>query len=243
VVSFADALELIEGVEGWLTGAQARTLWDAARRVPAEGTIVEIGSFRGRSTIVLALAADASAHVVAIDPHGGGDRGPQEIAPDRARGDLDHAAFCANLERAGVAGRVMHVRVPSAAALGAIADAVDLLYVDGAHRYGPARADIERWGGRVRQGGAMLIHDAFSALGVTMAQARGLMLSPEWRYRGRVGSLAQYTREPLGSPQRVLNAARQAAAFAYFARNLLVKVLITLRLTGLLGRPRASWPY
>ena len=56
--------------------------------------IVEIGSFRGRSAIVLARAAPEGAEVVAIDPHLGSDRGPQEIAEDRALGE------------AGVAGAV-----------------------------------------------------------------------------------------------------------------------------------------
>ena len=125
----------------------------------------------------------------------------------------------------------------------AVAGEVGLLYIDGAHRYGPARADIEQWGARVPEGGSMLIHDSFSAIGVTLAQARVLMLSRGWRYLGRVGSLAQYAREPLGPAQRLANAARQAAGLAYFARNLLVKVLITLRLPRLLGRPGAHWPY
>ena len=37
--------------------------------------------------------------VVAIDPHGGGDRGPQEITPDAERGNEDNQVFRANLER------------------------------------------------------------------------------------------------------------------------------------------------
>ena len=47
------------------------------------GRIVEIGSFRGRSTIVLRRAAAPGVELVAIDPHGGGDRGPQEISAGR----------------------------------------------------------------------------------------------------------------------------------------------------------------
>ena len=83
---FAPVLAAVAGVEGWMTDAQARRLWDGARRVAPGGRIVEIGSFRGRSTIVLASAAGRDVAVVAIDPHGGGDRGPNEITPDaRAR--------------------------------------------------------------------------------------------------------------------------------------------------------------
>ena len=105
--------------------------------------MVEIGSFRGRSTVVLALAAG---EVVAIDPHAGSDRGPQEIAADAQRGDADHEAFAANLAAAGVAERVRHVRKFSADAHGDVSGPLSLLYVDGAHRFGPARADLARLG-------------------------------------------------------------------------------------------------
>ena len=59
-----------EAPEGWLTDAQAERLRVRAAAAGA-GTIVEIGSFRGRSTIVLAGAAAPGASVVAIDPHAG----------------------------------------------------------------------------------------------------------------------------------------------------------------------------
>jgi hypothetical protein len=87
---FGATLRAVEGVEGWLSQGQANRLWQAATRVPAPGRIVEIGSFRGRSTIVLRRAAAAGVEVVAIDPHGGGDRGPQEISPDAGRGEEDY---------------------------------------------------------------------------------------------------------------------------------------------------------
>src|SRR4051794_25178164 len=106
-VTAGDALAAVSGVEGWLTDAQARRLWDAASAPRPAGAIVEIGSFRGRSAIVLALAGG---DVVAIDPHAGSDRGPQEIAADADRGEQDVAAFLANLQAAGVARRVRHVR-------------------------------------------------------------------------------------------------------------------------------------
>ena len=55
--------------------------------------IVEVDSFRGRSMIVLASAAQPGVELAAIDPHGGNDRGPQEIDADGQRGDADHALF------------------------------------------------------------------------------------------------------------------------------------------------------
>jgi predicted O-methyltransferase YrrM len=243
---FADVLARLQGVEGWLTDAQARSLWDAAVNVREGGRILEIGSFRGRSTIVLASAARPGVEVVAIDPHGGGDRGPQEITPDAQRGQEDFEAFEANLERAGVQGRVRHVRLPSQSAIHELDGALDLLYVDGAHRYRPARADIERWGARVAPGGALLIHDSFNAIGVMLAQLRLLVFSQGWRYRGRAGSLAAYRREPLDRAGMAVNASRQLAGLAYFARNMAIKVALVARLAPvarLLGHGDEPWPY
>lgn len=243
---FVAAHAAIADIDGWLSDGQARHLWESARRIPSGGRIVEIGSFRGRSTIVLARAAAEDVEIVAIDPHGGGDRGPQEISPDAQRGEEDHAAFRANLERAGVAERVRHVRLPSGEAAGEVRDQIDLLYIDGAHRYAPASDDIRRWGARVEPGGTLLIHDAFNAIGVMLAQARLLFLSPEFRYLGRTRSLAEYRREPVAGPARAANAGRQLAQLPWFLRILAIKLALTLHAPGvarLLGHHGGDWPY
>jgi hypothetical protein len=242
---FAPVLALVAGVEGWMTDDQARRLWEGAGRVGAGGQIVEIGSFRGRSTIVLASAAAEGVSVVAIDPHGGGDRGPHEYTPDAQRGDADHERFHANLQTAGVDGRVRHVRRPSGAALGDVAGAIDLLYIDGAHRYRFAKPDIEQWGARVRPGGTMLIHDSYSAVGVMLAQLRLLFASGRFRYVGRSGSLAEYRREELAPRERLGNALAQATALPWFVRNCIVKAALVARLrpvARVLGE-RGHWPY
>jgi predicted O-methyltransferase YrrM len=211
------------------------------------GRIVEIGSFRGRSTIVLRHAAPPGVEVVAIDPHGGGDRGPREIAPDAGLGEADHEAFHANLRRAGVEGGVRHVRRMSQDALGEVEGEVELLYVDGAHRYRPARADIERWGARVAPGGTMLVHDAYNAVGVMLAQLRVLFLSRCWRYVGRTRSLAEYRREELDRAARLRNAVAQLRGLPWFVRNGLIKVALVARarpVARLLGLPdEDDWPY
>jgi predicted O-methyltransferase YrrM len=242
-----EALGAISDVEGWLSEGQARRLWHAGRAVRPDGQIVEIGSFRGRSTIVLSRAAPEGVRIVAIDPHAGGDRGPQELEPEAGRGQSDNEVFRANLERAGVNGRVRHVRRMSGEAHGDVEGPIDVLYVDGAHRYAPARDDIAAWGARVPLGGTMLVHDAYNAVGVMLAQLRLLFLSGEWRYVGRTRSLAQYRREPLSAGARAGNALRQAASLPWFARNSLIKVAMLARLrpvARLLGLPdEDGWPY
>lgn len=242
---FAPVLAAVAAVEGWMTDDQARRLWQAARRVGAGGQIVEIGSFHGRSTIVLATGAADGTTVVAIDPHGGGDRGPNEITPDAQRGDADHDTFHANLARAGVNERVRHVRRPSGDALDQVTGAIDVLYIDGAHRYRYAKPDIELWGERVAPGGTMLIHDSYSAVGVMLAQLRLLFASGRFRYIGRSGSLAEYRHEELAPRERLSNALAQAAGLMWFVRNCIVKAALVARLrpvARVLGE-RGHWPY
>ena len=243
---FASALAAIEGVDGWLSVAQARTLWEHVRALQPPATIVEIGSFRGRSTIMLARASAPGVALVAIDPHAGNDRGPQQIRGSRDEGQREHEAFRANLERAGVSELVRHVRRPSQQALDAVDGPIDLLFIDGAHRYAPARDDIAGWGARLRPGGTLLLHDSFSAVGVTLAQARLLLLTSGFRFTGRQGTMSEYRREQLSPGDRALNAIRQLAQLPSFARNILVKLALLARmrrLAWLLGQRTGEWPY
>lgn len=232
---------LVEPIAGWMSPDQGRRLWAAARRVPAGGRIVEIGSFQGRSTVVLAHAAGSGVEVVAIDPHAGNDRGPQEIEGFTTEAAGDHEAFHANLERAGVASRVRHVRRFSDAAHDEVDGAVDLLYVDGAHRYGPARADLRDWGARVRGGGTLLVHDAFSSVGVTAAIWRELTVTRRFRYVGRARSLAEFRAEP---PTPIIgNLVAVVAQMPWFVRNIALKLALTLGGRRLLGDRAPEWPY
>jgi predicted O-methyltransferase YrrM len=240
-------VERVRDVEGWLTVGQAAALHDAATRCPEGGRIVEIGSFRGRSTIVLASAAPASAEIVAIDPHAGNDRGPQEIAGYADDAAADHDRFLANLAAAGVSDRVRHVREFSSAAHGFVDGPVDVLYIDGAHRYGPALADIRSWGARVRDGGTLLIHDSFCSIGVTAAILTHLAVGDRFRYLGRSRSLAIYRADLGGGVRaRAANLGRHLAQLPWFGWNVALKVALTAGAGSLvrrLGRTPPDWPY
>lgn len=242
---FDQVYRSLDQVQGWMSRDQAERLWAAAARTAAGDRIVEIGSFHGRSAIVLASASPAGVEVIAIDPHAGSDRGPQEIAAEETRGELDNRTFLANLEAAGVRDKVRHLRMFSQTSTGQVPGQVEVVYIDGAHRFAPALADIRRWGDKVAPGGTLLIHDSFSSIGVTLALLVSLVPGGRFRYVGRSRSLAEYRREPLGAGARLGNAARQLGQTGYFARNVLYKVLLVARLRRLamaLGSD-GSWPY
>ena len=66
---------LTAGIEGWLTDDEGELLFKLARACAGRGGIVEIGSWKGKSTIWLGRGSMAGnrAKVWAIDPHTGSD--------------------------------------------------------------------------------------------------------------------------------------------------------------------------
>jgi MMP 1-O-methyltransferase len=144
-------------VEGQITERESTVLAALAERSPRGTAIVEIGSYRGRSTVALALGSRAGAGncVYAIDPHDeftgvlGGRFGPE-----------DRAAFDANIARTGVGELVSAVVLPSAAAAVGWEDRnVGLLLIDGDHTEEAVRTDVEAWLPHVVERGTVAVHD------------------------------------------------------------------------------------
>jgi len=229
---FDKAFARAGALPGWLTREQARCLYDAARAVPPGGTVVEIGSHHGRSAVVLASGLDATGCLVAVDP----------FPADWRYGSPDtEQAFRRNVAAAGVADRV-DLRVAASRQVRAgWSGPLHLVYVDGKHDHWSCLDDL-RWSEHLAPGGWLLVHDAFSSLGVTTALLRALLGSRTLRYAGRVGSLARLE----VAPPSVRHRWRVLAELPWWARNLVVKVLLRLRVrraAALLGHHDAADPY
>ena len=212
-----DAIAVIASqVPGWLTHDQARVLYDEAAAVPAGGCVVEIGSHHGRSTVVLAAAVDPKARVVAVDPF---------PADWRYGGPDTEQSFRATLAAAGVTD-VVDVRVGTSAEVLSGWDApVDVVYVDGKHDARSVCHDL-RWGRWVPAGGHVLVHDAFSSVGVTLGLLWTLLTGRSLVYLDRTGSLARLR---VGHPAPA-DRLRPLRELPWWLRNLAVKVLLRLRL-------------
>jgi predicted O-methyltransferase YrrM len=135
---------LIADIPGWLTDEEGEALYDLARACTGKGVIVEIGSFKGKSTICLSLGSQAGASVpiYAIDPHQ--DRFPE---------------FKANVRRAGIDELVHPVPSFSQPAADAFQEPIELLFVDGSHEYELVLEDFEKWVPKVVDGGWVAFHD------------------------------------------------------------------------------------
>lgn len=148
---------LMRDAEGYLSEREARCLMMAAALSPAEGANVEIGSFKGRSTIGL---AHVSSHyrlgvIVAVDPH----TAPSVTDPDLKGGASTLNEFRTNIKRAGMAGAVDE-RVMYSGALAAKWDEpIRFLWIDGDHTYEGAKADVELFRPYLVPGALLLMHD------------------------------------------------------------------------------------
>ena len=96
----------------------------------------------------------------------------------------------------------------------------------------------------------MLVHDAFSSVGVTLRAAGRVRGSPRLALRGPHGLAWPSTSgspRPLRGRARARDAARQLAELPWFARNVAIKVLVVARLRPVahrLGLPAGMhWPY
>lgn len=150
-------LDFLMSIDGQISRVEAKILMDLAKSTPPETVIVEIGSYRGRSTIALAFGTleGAGNRVYAIDPHLkfqgilGGCFGP-----------ADQAEFYHNVVSANVGEIVSVVSLPSIAAARSWRDRnVSLLWVDGDHSYKAVREDFEAWEAYVISGGTIAFHD------------------------------------------------------------------------------------
>lgn len=130
-----------------IRGLTSETTLNSLRALAATGcdTIVEIGTYRGRSAIAMAEAA-AAAHVWTIDPWDltGNPDGRHGYADRNARREFD-----ANVERAGVGDRITHIQAFSTDVARDWPtftwSPIDLLYIDGDHSEAAVRADFEAW--------------------------------------------------------------------------------------------------
>lgn len=148
-------LGLAESVEGWMSREELAALAAAAARLAPGLCAVEIGNYRGRSTVALALGARRSrARLFSVDPH------DEFVGPRGGRfGREDMAQLYANLARAGVGAEVALVCLPSAAAARAFEGAIGLLFIDGDHRYAAVRRDFEAWSPHLAPGAEVIFDD------------------------------------------------------------------------------------
>jgi len=154
---FARAWAAADKVEGWLDREQGLLLYVLARQVSPDQDIVEIGSYKGRSTVVLASAIKNTNSVLhAIDPHTGDGTPPHRLGIP-----VDTwSEFKTNLVNAGVAEKVDAVRDRSEnAARHYNGKSIGLLFIDGLHETEAVLIDWISWKDRLAPDSVIVFDD------------------------------------------------------------------------------------
>jgi len=150
---------LVSTTTGYLSEREARFLMAAAALAPAEGKNLEIGSFKGRSTVGIAYVTRelGLGKVVAVDPH----TSPASTDPDlkRAGQTTSYDDFVTNLRTAGVFERVEIKRAYSHDLAREWKDPLRLLWIDGDHTYEGAKADLDMFKPFLQPGAIVAMHD------------------------------------------------------------------------------------
>ena len=165
--------------------AQLERLYTLARDVTT-GCIVEVGSYRGRSTSALALGSidGHGVPVFAIEPHSAsnGEPGGRSGPPDRA-------AFFEAMLATGAWEVVRLVSLISEVVTAGWDRPVSLLWIDGDHSYESVAGDYRCWEGQLAEGSVVAFDGTGSpALGPARLVTE-MVEGGRWRVDGEVGEM------------------------------------------------------
>jgi MMP 1-O-methyltransferase len=154
------AWQATKDVPGFLGENEALFLGLLAACIPARGAIVEIGSFKGRSTVMLAMVAShyGLGPVVSIDPH----THNLTTGFDSSALPSTYDDFEASLGKAGVTEQVEIHRAFSADVSGTWKREIRFLWIDGDHTYEGAKSDFDGFIPFLVPGGVVALHDALN---------------------------------------------------------------------------------
>lgn len=165
-----EVMDAFEAAKGFMPADEGLALYAAAVEAGGLGLpLLEVGTYCGRSTVLLADAARArGVTAVTVDHHRGSEEqqpgweyhDPEVVDPEL--GVMDTLpTFRRTLHRAGLEEHVVAVvgRSPQVAAVWG--GKVGLVFIDGGHTDEHATADYEGWAPHLAEGGLLLIHDVF----------------------------------------------------------------------------------
>jgi predicted O-methyltransferase YrrM len=160
---------LAEQVRGFMPAHEGRALYDAAVRYLNGGVGVEIGTYCGKSTLLLGAAAQQTSSVLfTIDHHHGSEEHQSgwefhdTSLVDEVTGLFDTLpTFRHTLDAAGLDDHVVAVVGKSPVVAHGWQAPLQFLFIDGGHTEEAARRDFDGWAKWVNLGGGLVIHDVF----------------------------------------------------------------------------------
>jgi hypothetical protein len=150
-------------IPGWIGRYEGLALAQRCYELPGPAVVVEIGSFLGKSAVLLAGARKlrGCGAVHCIDPFdASGDAFSVPAYRSIAGGSSLRQRFDANLSRAGVSEWVRVHQGTAAAAAARWAQPIDLLFLDGDQSPAGARLAYDLWAPFLKVDGIMALHNS-----------------------------------------------------------------------------------
>jgi glycosyltransferase involved in cell wall biosynthesis len=185
-------LDRMRPVEGWLRDEEAELLIAGTRRAVKElavPIVVEIGSFCGKSTIVLASAArtaNSNARVFAVDPHHG-VVGAEDGLDGLRVGPPTFERFQRSIADAGLAEMIEPIRLHSFEV--PWRSPIAFLFIDGLHGYSSVARDFFHFEQHLLEGAYVAFHDCDDTYPGVRTFVDGLAGSGCYEELTRAGSL------------------------------------------------------
>lgn len=158
-------------IQGWASKRELCALFDAAKACTGRGVIVEIGSWKGKSTVALGLGSQAAGRdvkVYAIDPHTGS---PDHLAKRPGETIWTFDEFRQNIQAAGLSSKVEPIRDFSDRVAPTWKEPIELLFLDvNYHDFQAGYDDFIAWSAFVKEGGNIALHNPYPSLRVIMRE-------------------------------------------------------------------------
>lgn len=143
--------------DGWFSLIDIREYRRIAELLPNNGTIIELGTWKGRSICSIAeQIKKKNLSIILVDTFQGT---PGEAAHQNAKNENLQEVLVSSLKKYGVYDRAKILAMTTDEASKLVKDKADLIFIDADHSYESVKQDIKNWRPKVRKGGILAGHD------------------------------------------------------------------------------------
>lgn len=159
----------MKDVKGFLSDKEAKKLQELFLKVHHLGSVLEIGTYCGKSALNFSeVAKDVNGLIYTIDHHTGSEehqRGEEyhdsELFDERLKKFNTLPEFLNNLKSKKMAKFIIPIIDKSQNASNFFSEKISLLFIDGGHSFETALSDYNAWKDKICTDGLLVIHDVF----------------------------------------------------------------------------------
>ena len=156
-------------VKGFLSDKEAKKLQELFLNVHHLGSVLEIGTYCGKSTLNFAfIAKKIGGLIYTVDHHTGSEEHQlgeeyhdEDLYDKRLKKFNTLPEFLKNLRSSNLDNFIIPIISKSSDASETFSELISLLFIDGGHSLEAALSDYNSWKDKICSGGLLVIHDVF----------------------------------------------------------------------------------